>query len=375
MTVYAWPATWAPSAFELRILPNTRSFVGAYTPVVQVIDLLGERWQGRLDLAPSVDQDETGAREAFFDRLNGQANQIALWNFRRPTPRGTARGTMTLAANAAQGANTVSISGATNGINLLLGGSFETDANSDGLADGWTVYSAGSTGTVSYAVVAGGVVGSFRQRAASTSLGTTAGDRVGISATVLGVQGGTLYTISAYMAWAQSSSASAAIYVDWYSGGGTLLSGSTVNASIALTGTLTRYAVTGAAPIGAAYCIVYLYAHSRATAGAASLEVDAVQVEAGAAASSYAAPATWLAGDMLGIAGQLVRVMAASTASDLGVATVEVKPRMRVALSAGAAVTWNRPTCNVMLKTADGVPTTHLPGYADGCTFEFVEVP
>jgi hypothetical protein len=200
VTVYAWPTGWVPSAFELRILPNTRTFVGAYTPVVQVIDLLGERWQGRIDLSPTADQDEAGAREAFFDRLKGPANQITVWNFRRPVPRGTARGTMTLSASALQGANAVSVGGS-------------------------------------------------------------------------------------------------------------------------------------------------------------------------------AASATYKAGDMLGINGQLVRVMADATANGSGVAVLEIQPRLRAAQSSGAAVAWNQPTCNVMLKNPDGVATTYLPGYADGCSFEFVEVP
>lgn len=42
MTTYAWPG-WKVNRFEMRVLPNLRTFTGPYTPTVQVIDLLGER--------------------------------------------------------------------------------------------------------------------------------------------------------------------------------------------------------------------------------------------------------------------------------------------------------------------------------------------
>jgi len=89
VSVYSWPISWAPSAFELRLLSNTRSFIGPYTPSTQVLDLMGERWNGRIDLTPTEDQIEGGRREAFFDRLKGGAHQFAIWNFRRPVPLGT----------------------------------------------------------------------------------------------------------------------------------------------------------------------------------------------------------------------------------------------------------------------------------------------
>lgn len=71
-------------------MQNLRTFVGPYTPTVQVIDLLGERWRARITLAPTVRDDVTGAAlEAFFDRLKGQANSITLFHLRRRSPLGT----------------------------------------------------------------------------------------------------------------------------------------------------------------------------------------------------------------------------------------------------------------------------------------------
>lgn len=93
MTVYAWPTGtgWMPSRFEMRIAPNTRTFTGPYTPTVQSIDLLGERWQASVDLPPDVDAVAGASREAYFDRLKGPVNQVSLYHFARPVPNGTLR--------------------------------------------------------------------------------------------------------------------------------------------------------------------------------------------------------------------------------------------------------------------------------------------
>lgn len=91
MTTYAWPATFLVNRFEMRILPNTRVFVGPYTPTTQVLDLLGERWQISLDIVPGTDPVQGAAQEAFFDRLKGPANLISIGHLKRPVPNGTLR--------------------------------------------------------------------------------------------------------------------------------------------------------------------------------------------------------------------------------------------------------------------------------------------
>jgi hypothetical protein len=196
MTAYAWPG-WGVSAFELRIQPNTRQFVGPYTPNVQTLDFLGERWIAKMTIVPTVDSIVGAAYEAFWDRLKGPANQITLGHLKLSAPQGTMRGTPTLNASVAQLANTATLN---------------------------------------------------------------------------------------------------------------------------------------------------------ATAGA-----------------------TLRAGDMLGIGGQLVRIMADATADGSGHMTIEFQPRARVAWSAGAAVTWAAPTAPFMIK-ADSGPTTWEPGFANGTTVELIEV-
>lgn len=106
--VYAWPSGpgWSPSRWEMRVIPNTRSFVSPYTNSTQVADLFGDRWAVSLDLPPDVSSAIGAQREAFFDRLKGQWGLIALPNLQRLAPRGTLRGTPTLLNAVAQFANT-----------------------------------------------------------------------------------------------------------------------------------------------------------------------------------------------------------------------------------------------------------------------------
>lgn len=89
MTTLTWPAAWLPSGFELRLAVNTRAFVSPYTNATQTLDMGGERWMATFTLPPVNNRDDGAAREALFDRLAGGINDVALWHFRHPAPRGT----------------------------------------------------------------------------------------------------------------------------------------------------------------------------------------------------------------------------------------------------------------------------------------------
>ena len=117
MTTYATPAWFKPSDFEATLVPEVRSFVSPYGGATQALDLLGERWRFMVGLPP-CSRDDAGAREAFFHRLRGAANNVSLPHFARPVPRGSARGTLTLASSAAQGASSISITGVRAGANI-----------------------------------------------------------------------------------------------------------------------------------------------------------------------------------------------------------------------------------------------------------------
>lgn len=92
MTAIAWPAgrDWEATRFEMRVMPNVRSFSSPLSPSsTQVVDLGGDYWMASLDLGPVKTSAQAAEREAFFDRLNGGTNTVLLWHLKRPVPRGT----------------------------------------------------------------------------------------------------------------------------------------------------------------------------------------------------------------------------------------------------------------------------------------------
>ena len=225
MTQYTWPG-WKVNRFEMRVIPNTRSFTGPYTPNVQTLDFFGERWSIRAAIVPTNDPIQTAEREAFWDRLKGMANTVALWHLKIKAPQGTMR-------------------------------------------DGATI---GITNTAGQAL----------------NLVNTSGQALGL--------------------------------------------------------------ISGTPTLGAA-----------------------VAQFANTCTLRCAPGKTLRAGDMVGIAGQLVRIMADATADGSGNLAIEFQPRARAAWPIYSAVVWNAPTANFMLKAGDGVPTSWVPGAADGADVEFIE--
>jgi hypothetical protein len=86
------------------------------------------------------------------------------------------------------------------------------------------------------------------------------------------------------------------------------------------------------------------------------------------------AGSTLLAGDQIGIGGQLVRIMANATADGAGLMAIEFQPRARRVIHAYSAVLWDAPTATFMLKPGtSNVPTSWTPGAIDGATVELIE--
>lgn len=81
---------------------------------------------------------------------------------------------------------------------------------------------------------------------------------------------------------------------------------------------------------------------------------------------------TLLAGDMVGIGGQLHMVVSDATASG-GLMTISIEPPLRASRSSGAPVTWDRPTALFMLaESQSAVP--YAPKLAPGFGIDLVEV-
>jgi hypothetical protein len=79
-------------------------------------------------------------------------------------------------------------------------------------------------------------------------------------------------------------------------------------------------------------------------------------------------------GDLIGILGQLLYVVADATPSG-GVMTVEIRPALRVAASIGTAVVWNKPAINWIPRTAIAGPFPYRQSQVrPGFSIELVEV-
>jgi hypothetical protein len=119
MSTFVWPSAWCPQSVEMALVPNTRVHTSPYTQDVQVIDLIGERWRIAFTL-PGGQHYKGAAIEAYFARLRGRSNRVALPNFLRMRPRGTLHGSPTLYSAVAKGAQSITLQ-TTPGATLLAG--------------------------------------------------------------------------------------------------------------------------------------------------------------------------------------------------------------------------------------------------------------
>lgn len=69
------------------------------------------RWTMRLVQPQWLTLAEAGEWAALVMQLRGRVNVLAAWDTARPAPKGTIRGSLTLAASASAGATTVSVTG------------------------------------------------------------------------------------------------------------------------------------------------------------------------------------------------------------------------------------------------------------------------
>ena len=83
--------------------------------------LLGPpRWTLAFNSNDNMDVAEASAWVALMLQLRGRVNHLAAWDVQRPAPRGTMRGTLTLAAAAAAGATSIQVTGGAGQANKTL---------------------------------------------------------------------------------------------------------------------------------------------------------------------------------------------------------------------------------------------------------------
>lgn len=78
------------------------------TGSVEAIEFPAERWQVSVTY-PARLKNDGGPAEAFFARMVGGVERLRVYNFVRPVPRGTMRGTPTLSAAIARGDRQIAI--------------------------------------------------------------------------------------------------------------------------------------------------------------------------------------------------------------------------------------------------------------------------
>jgi hypothetical protein len=111
--VYPTGRTFVPVQFSAELRTNVLISTSPLTGAVDTREVPGARWVFTLTYNNQT-LEEQARREAFYTQVGGQANRISIWHQMRPAPRGTLRGSPTLASAAASGATTASIAGSGN---------------------------------------------------------------------------------------------------------------------------------------------------------------------------------------------------------------------------------------------------------------------
>lgn len=124
MTTYTFPLSgtaWGVNRFEMRVRCAQVSFTSPLNGTVQVVEMPGERWQVRMDLTPVKAAVDIAAREAFWDRLRGQVNLLALPHLKRPTPLGTLRGSSAVSVVNGSAAAVSVVNGSSAAVTVVTG--------------------------------------------------------------------------------------------------------------------------------------------------------------------------------------------------------------------------------------------------------------
>lgn len=121
MSIINLPSAFQASDFSARLSVSQAVGSSVFGGSEQAIDRLNDRWTFTLSTGPLA-HDQAAEIEAYIGAMRGVVNTTLIHHLVRPAPRGTARGAMTLAANAAQGAGAVQISGVSPAAGTFLAG-------------------------------------------------------------------------------------------------------------------------------------------------------------------------------------------------------------------------------------------------------------
>lgn len=316
----------------------------------QVRLLAPPRWTMSLIQPAWLSPAEAGRWQSLVARLRGRANVLAAWDVARPAPRGTARGSMSLASTAAAGATALTISGAAPGNNLLFAGSALTAA-------AWSFVSAAPTANTHVAPD-----------------GTTTADTVqdnsalggGYARQAVSVPDDSqLYKASCYVRKTTGATAPTFCLALEFQGGGTSRSAyvrfnTDTGAVIFGTGTVvdagaywlfeTTLSNNATGHTTLRYYVFPAWAAYGATTQDLTITGGAVvwgcKLQPAAGATDYTPP-TLLAGDWLqigtGVGSHYCMVTADATENDAGQLVVSIEPPTRASIASATVVTWDKP--------------------------------
>jgi hypothetical protein len=121
MTNPVWPDNLCPQGAEWRLRKAGTNFRSPYSGSFQAVDFASDWWEVGISLrGEGVRQRNTGQLEALLMHLAGGVNQVDVYRWTRPFPRGTLRGAPTVRVVTVVGDLTVSLTVAA-GATLLAG--------------------------------------------------------------------------------------------------------------------------------------------------------------------------------------------------------------------------------------------------------------
>ncbi len=312
--------------------------------------LLGPpRWVMSLGSIDAMTLEDAGAWEALVLQLRGRVNHLAMFDPVRRLPRGTLRGSPTIAATAAAGATVISIGNARTAQNLLvntraLGQSPWVAVNSGTVTANTAAAPDGSTTADTITDPNGAAVAGQRQTITIADDST----RYVASLFVKKTSGGTSPTFFLGLTASGGTSISGSIRIDTDTGAVLAGAGAVVNYSAAywrVSCTVDNNASGNTTLDYNAYPAVS--GHGIATTDnttTGSAIVWGAQLERGSAPTDYA-PATLLPGDWLQIGSgvgtsQLVKVVAPALESAAsGTLSVTIEPPLRYGFDVGTVLT------------------------------------
>lgn len=323
------------------------------------------RWRLRMGSVPALLAADAARWKATVLGLRGRINHLAMWDVTNPVPRGTARGSLTLAATAAAGAASVQLVGAS-GTNLVRGGSFEVDTNSDGLADEWLHVSTGSVGTRSFSLSPDNrVAGASSQVLGASALAAGTGNYHSAYQVIsVAHAAGRPVALAGWFVATPGTTVLLELY--WRDSGGSAVAGTLTSQALATGGSQLLQA-SGVCPPNAVTGEIFAYQRD-GVGGPAAFYLDGVHAVVDAETGVYPPQPNLLQGDWLqigtGVASHYCMVTADATATDAGAITVSIEPPLRQAIASNTAVTWNKPVAHYKL-TTDSQAWQGVPGSSD----------